>query len=432
MKNFDTRLKILGTFLFLFLIMGCTARKQGAFILNPHTETVGTENHDPDSESAQESSGSSESPYQDITQIEEGKIVHLRTGLTVSELQLMNHLAPARIIYAGEVHDSIEDHRVQLKILKALLERFPGKIVVGMEMFRRSSQSFLDQWIKGEADDKAFLKRWYEDWSHNDAYYKALLAFIKENKIPIIALRPTGEMSFKMRDEGREGLSFNDQKKLPEIDADDPYHRDAVQSIFRGHGPGASKQFDSFYGMMLFWEETMAETIADYLSSPEGQDKKMLVMAGGFHVGYGYGLPRRTFRRLPEPYQVVIAHSQDFPDEKKMLNVKAPNLPLPLADFVWGVGYQDLTEKKVRLGVMLEQFQSGVRISDVFPKSPAALSGIEKGDIITDFDGIPIHERFDIIYRLQSKKPGDKVTLKIIRDGKIIETEAVMAVSGHP
>lgn len=385
-------------------------------------------------EEPSESAASAESPYQDITHIKPGQIVHLKTGQTLTESEVINTLGASRIIYTGEVHDSLEDHHVQLKILKGLVKRFPGQVVVGMEMFRRSSQNILDQWINNDGDDKAFIKRWYEDWSHNDAYYKDLLTFIKTERIPIIALRPTAEMAFKMRAKGMSGLSDNDRRKLPEIDDKDPYHRKAVNAIFQGHGPGASEQFESFYQMMLFWEETMAETIAGYLSSPEGQDKKMMVMAGGFHVGYGFGLPRRTFRRLPVPYQIVIPYAQDFPDEMKMLNVKAPDLPLKLADFVWGIPYRQLEEKKVRLGVMLEQFQAGVRIKDVFPDSPAAKAGIKRGDIIASFDGVTINERFDIIYQLQKKKPGDKIKIKIIRNGKAIETEAHMTASGsgHP
>ncbi len=414
----------IGIFLILLLpFFGSACAKQAHKPMHTMTEKTETK-----SESASSTSASPESPYQDITKIKPGQIVHLKTGQTLSESEVIETLAASRIIYAGEVHDSLEDHKVQLKILKGLVARFPGQVVVGMEMFRRSSQAVLDQWIKGDGDEKVFLKRWYEDWSHNDAYYRALLDYIKAEKIPLIALRPTSEMAFKMRASGMAGLSENDKKKLPEIDDNDLHHRTAVNAIFQGHGPGASEQFESFYQMMLFWEETMSETIADYLSSPEGKDKKMMVMAGGFHVGYGFGLPRRTFRRLPVPYQIVIPHAQNFPDEMKMLDVKAPNLPLQLADFVWGVSYQ------VRLGIMMDQFQAGVQVSDVFPDSPAAKAGIKKGDIVSHMDDVTIHERFDIIYYLQSKKPGDRIKIKLIRNGKSIETEALMTASGsgHP
>ncbi len=432
MNRLQNRARLLFVIISIFTLTACAGHTQSASPSPHHPPVSQIEKKQPPVEAASVSSGSSESPYQDVTKIKPGHIIHLRTGLPMLENEVIDHLARARIIYAGEVHDSIEDHRMQLKILKGLLKRHPGKVVVGMEMFQRSSQDLLDLWVKGVASDKAFLKRWYEDWSHDDAYYREILDFIKENKIPVVALRPTAEMSFKMRAKGMKGLSKNDKRKLPEIDDTDPYHRDAVNAIFQGHGPGASNQFESFYEMMLFWEETMAETIAEYLNSSEGKDKKMLVMAGGFHVGYGFGIPRRTFRRLPASYQIVLSHAEDFPDEMKMLNVKPPNLPLPLSDFVWGVEFEPLKEKKVRLGVMLEQFQAGVRIADVFPKSPAEKAGIQEGDIITSFDGEPVRERFDIIFLLQDKKPGDIVRIKIIRKGKSIETEAVMAASGHP
>ncbi|MEK6576893.1 MAG: hypothetical protein AABZ05_04780, partial [Nitrospirota bacterium] len=58
------------------------------------------------------------SPYQDIDEIEDGKIVHLPTGIEVPEERLLDLLAAARIIYVGEAHDSLADHQIQLAILK--------------------------------------------------------------------------------------------------------------------------------------------------------------------------------------------------------------------------------------------------------------------------------------------------------------------------
>ncbi len=433
-------LTICASLLFFLSSLGCASPQAKTLSASPHQTTlhgasaVADEVPDkvagkvPDAEKT--SLFSPESPYQRIDDIEPEQIIHLRTGLKVSQADFMAHLAPARIIYVGEAHDSLEDHRVQLEVIKGLFERFPGKIAVGMEMFRSPSQPLLDDWIAGKLDQKAFIKRWYEDWGSDIAYYKDLLDFIKENSIPLIALKPSQEMEVKVRMKGFDKLSENDQRRLPEIDRNDPYHREALEAVFKGHGP-ASNRFKGFNEMMLLWDETMADRTVNYLNSPEGADKKMVILAGGFHVAYGYGIPRRVFRRLPVPYQVVMPYSKDFPEEMKMKNVVAPNLPLPLADFVWGVGYQPLKQKKVRLGVQIEPFQAGIRIMRVFPNTAAEAAGLEDGDIVVSFDGKTMNEPFDLTYAVQEKKPGDKVEIVVIRAGKQITLTAELKTSKH-
>ncbi|MFQ5598079.1 MAG: ChaN family lipoprotein [Nitrospiria bacterium] len=399
---------------------GCSGSARSAVLTKPETGLK-----------TESKSHTSESPYFHIDSIENGKIIHLPTGLEITEERLIDTLSTARIIYVGEVHDSLEDHGVQLKILRGLFERFPGQVAVGMEMFRHPSQPKLDRWTAGEMDDKTFLKLWHQDWGGDYGYYEALLNYIGEKKIPLIALKPSQEMEVKIGMMGIEGLSENDRKKLPEIDRNDPYHTQALKAIFKGHGPG-SDRFASFHETMLLWDESMAENLVRYLSSPEGADKKILVFAGGFHVGYGFGIPRRVYRRLPVPYRIVMPHSNDFPNEKKMLNVKTPDLPLPFSDYIWGVPYRELQEKKIRLGVFIERFQAGIRISKVMPDSPAQQAGLAPGDIVMSFDGQTMTDPFDLTYAVQQQKPGATVKIVVIRKGKQIETEAVLKVSGHP
>ena len=417
---------LLAALLFFFGVSGSARPAEGAVL------SLEAEKGAEAAEEKSESSRAPESPYRSIESIKPGEIIHLRTGLAVSEARLIDLLAPARVIYVGEVHDSLEDHRVQLKILKGLAARFPGKVVVGMEMFRRPSQPVLDRWAAGDADDKAFLKQWYQDWGSDTEYYAELLDFLQAERIPVIALKPSREMEVKVGMKGMAGLSDNDKRKLPEVDRSDPYHKEALQAIYAGHGRGADR-FSAFYDTMLLWDESMAANIVRFMTSPAGADKRMVVFAGGFHVGYGFGIPRRVFRRLPLSYRIVIPYAKDFPEEKRMLDVTAPDLPLMLADFVWGVAYEAVETKQVRLGIFMEPFQAGVRVTNVFPGSAAALAGIEPGDIIAAFDGETITQPFDLIYALKRKEAGDKVPIRLIRDGKLIETEAVMKVSGsHP
>ena len=63
-------------------------------------------------------------------------------------------------------------------------------------------------------------------------------------------------------------------------------------------------------------------------------------------------------------------------------------------------------------------YPSGAVVSTVAQGSPAYLAGIERGDIITEFNGIKITEYTVFIDALSSCKGGDKIKLKIYRDGR--------------
>ncbi len=62
----------------------------------------------------------------------------------------------------------------------------------------------------------------------------------------------------------------------------------------------------------------------------------------------------------------------------------------------------------------------GVRFADVRPGSPAAKAGFRAGDVLTAFGGTPIKSLYDFTFALRQKKPGDKVEVTVLRDGRPI------------
>jgi predicted metalloprotease with PDZ domain len=78
------------------------------------------------------------------------------------------------------------------------------------------------------------------------------------------------------------------------------------------------------------------------------------------------------------------------------------------------------------LGVLIGQNEEKeVEIVDVEEDSPAEKSNLEEGDIILEFDGEEVVGSDMLQHEIRMKKPGDKVTLKIERDGseKDVEVE---------
>jgi hypothetical protein len=62
----------------------------------------------------------------------------------------------------------------------------------------------------------------------------------------------------------------------------------------------------------------------------------------------------------------------------------------------------------------------GVKFADVRAGSPAAKAGFRRGDILTSFGGAAIKNLYDFTFALRDKKPGDKVEVTVMRDGKPI------------
>lgn len=62
----------------------------------------------------------------------------------------------------------------------------------------------------------------------------------------------------------------------------------------------------------------------------------------------------------------------------------------------------------------------------VLPDSPAAKAGLKVGDIITEINAIKLQDRTTLLSVVQKYKPGDKIVLKIFRDGKFLVLVAIL------
>jgi len=64
-----------------------------------------------------------------------------------------------------------------------------------------------------------------------------------------------------------------------------------------------------------------------------------------------------------------------------------------------------------------EGIKGGVLIGNIKPDSPAENAGLRKGDLIAEIDGKPIQKPQDLVEIVRSHKPGDRLSLLVIRPG---------------
>ena len=82
-----------------------------------------------------------------------------------------------------------------------------------------------------------------------------------------------------------------------------------------------------------------------------------------------------------------------------------------------GVTMQELTEE-LQKGLDSKARDGGVLISSVVEGSAADEAGIEEGDVIVEFDGKKVDSPDALRELIAEKEPGDKVKVKVIREGK--------------
>lgn len=358
------------------------------------------------------------SPYRNIGTLQTGQILHIPTGLTVNFDQMMGSVAASRVIYAGETHDNIEAHKAQLKIIKRLSEQFP--VAIGLEMFRRSAQKKLDRWNAGELSAKEFKKLFHANWGTGYSLYQPIFKFARAHKLPLIGLKSNR----KVEDSFRSGDPAPDGTFYPELNDQDPYHRAFSMAAFGGHR-GTEKALEKPYQMLLLWEETMAHTVSQFLLNPKHKNTKLVVLSGGFHVQYGFGIPKRAYRRVPHAYSIIQPTVTRVPSELKDREMEVENVPIPLyaADYAWKVEYK--VPDNVRLGVRLAQKKEGVTIMEVMENTNAERAGILKGDLLLSMDGLKLANVEEILEQLQRKSFNDRSTFLLRRDGKNLNVEVV-------
>jgi uncharacterized iron-regulated protein len=251
---------------------------------------------------------------------ETGQIISAATGEMVTFEEMIADLTDSRVVYVGESHTNAIHHTLQLDILQALF-RDHADLAVGMEMFDVTYQTVLDRWSDGQLSQEAFIEKthWYANWRYDFDLYKAILAFIRDNRIPLIGLNIPFHVPRKIRTGGIDSLLGCDRQDLPDnIDTTNAAHRAHLENIFNQHRFHGDANFEFFYEAQCTWEDTMASSVARYLG-----ERLMVVLVGNGHIIHRFGIPERAYERTKAPYRSVY------------LAAVGETVELSFADYIW-------------------------------------------------------------------------------------------------
>lgn len=327
------------------------------------------------------------------------------TGIATSRLstldQIIRDVASNRVIFIGEQHNRYSNHLVQLSTIKTL-KKMGMRIAVGMEMFQRPYQKVIDKYLAGKIDERTFLRQteYFKRWGYDYHLYRPIIQYCKKAQIPIIALNLPSEISKQVAKKGLDSLNKDQKKQIPrDLDLSNKDYKAWLKSIFMQHPRHDIPSFKYFFQAQVLWDETMAQSICNYLA--KHPDYSMVVMAGAGHIAYGYGIPSRVKRRGDYSCSLILCPAGEVVDRTVSDYVLFPqDIPAPFS---------------AKLGVILGKEKGKVKVKAVFPGTCAKRAGIRRGDVILEMDGRPIHSISDVKLSLVFKKEGDTVMVKLFR-----------------
>ena len=83
------------------------------------------------------------------------------------------------------------------------------------------------------------------------------------------------------------------------------------------------------------------------------------------------------------------------------------------------------------LGVSLVSDEAGVLVQDVLPESPAALAGLQAGDLLRSVDGESVDTPLQAAELIRALEPGADIALGVERDGEMLTLEAATGSRGR-
>ncbi|EKO3560131.1 ChaN family lipoprotein [Vibrio fluvialis] len=242
-------------------------------------------------------------------------------SLTLS--QFTQDIRNADVILIGEWHTHAGIHRFQTELLQEL-SKSKRPVALSMEQFSRPDQALVDAYLRGEIGEQYLIQQ-TSAWPNYESDYRPLVELAKQQKIAVIAANAPKSV---VRCIGRYGAAYLERltpderlQVAAQINTQDSVYK---QQFMASMHHGTPQQTENQFAAQITWDETMAESVVNYLTKHPGE--RVMHIAGLFHTQNGVGTAASILRRNPSLNIVVVTPVSDWQTEGQdyQLRVLAP------------------------------------------------------------------------------------------------------------
>jgi uncharacterized iron-regulated protein len=249
---------------------------------------------------------------------------------TLGTQEALDRLAAADVVILGEIHDNPDHHRLQARMLQALVERGWRPAVV-FEMIPHDLQDTLDAHLRdspGDADGLGRAVGWEErgwpDWS----MYQPIAEVAIGNQLAIRAGGLSQDLQRKLSREGADALDRQDRQRLG-LMHELPSEAAALldEALFRSHCDLLPRHVLPAMRLVQWARDgAMAAAIEQ-----AAEDGPVVLIAGAGHARRDWGVPAQLAARdasLDVATVALVEVTADMSDAREYLPAGAGQSPV--------------------------------------------------------------------------------------------------------
>ncbi len=232
----------------------------------------------------------------------------LISGDEVDDINVVDDLVTAGVIYVGETHTITRHHDVQLWLLQELFAR-KRPLVLCLEQLEARDQPAVERYNAREIDFATLAREidWTAKW-RNFEDYRALCEFARQHGIRIQGLNAPADLVRAInRGGGVAQLTAEQRAQLPaDLSLDEPAYERLTNLHLAVHMAADPARLRPMFEAQLARDEVMAANIVAARRANGGTAPTAFVVLGAGHMRFGLGTAAGVRRRDPHVVERLI------------------------------------------------------------------------------------------------------------------------------